>query len=248
MLTLSVLVPSVALADWQMTDKNVNKLFNTDTNGNQFALVQNRQEIDFTLSLVKLLPASKQTISKLTAETAPDRVYLTIDSAKVMSTDLQYISQSDGRMQLVVVLDAVQKKELIKRMIAGLEIRILVKHKNKSLATATYSLVGFTAEMNDFLIAMDIGKLNYQWLAGQAMHKELVCLYAATVYVQALLDRQSSLTIENSMEKLPKTGMLQLEEEVGPELIRTVYKLPAYKIPIEPRGDKYAIFHSCMSK
>lgn len=227
-----------AQANWQVTDQKVQKLFSTDSSGNRFSLVQGDNGVDFVLLLSNPIPQGA----------SPNRIHLVIDSSQPLTTDVQFIRQSDTQIQLTLVLDTDTKKQLMKQMMGGLELRLIIKETNKKIASLNYSLMGFTANLNDFLIAREIGRLNYHWLAGQNKHKELVCYYAANTYVQTLLDRKNGLTIENSLEKLPKSGILQLDEEIGPEIIRNVFKLSDNKIPIEPRGDKYAIFANCISR
>jgi len=224
-------------ASWQMTDHKIQELFSVDNNGNRFSLVQGDDGVDFVLALSNPMPAA-----------SPNQIRLIIDSSQPFIADVQFVRQSDVLAELTLVLDAQQKNQLMKQMIGGLELRLIVKENKKAMASLSYSLMGFTASLNDFLIAREIGRLDYHWLAEQNKHKPLVCYYAANIYVLTLLDRKNSLTIENSMKKLPKSGILQLDEEIGPQIIRNVYKLPDNKIPIEPRGDKYAMFKNCMSQ
>jgi hypothetical protein len=46
---------------------------------------------------------------------------------------------------------------------------------------------------------------------------------------------------------LPRTGQSSVDEMI-PDIISQVYAVPASELPIEPRGDKFAIFEECMEQ
>ncbi len=224
------------LAAWEINTAGKKGIFVTNSNKHQLSIVENNNGVDFFLSLYK----AREIIQ-------PDITDLQIGELGLKTGKLQLIDNYADRKTYILGLDKKQQTTLMNKMISGLEIDVRIVDKNKNRLKTSFSLVGFTARLNDFLIAREIGRLDYEWLLENHRDHELLCYYAANVYVKALMDRLANGTYKKTLESLPKTGIEKLDSVTG-EMVQNAYSIPAGKMPRDPRGDKYGIFKACMSQ
>lgn len=149
------------------------------------------------------------------------------------------------RYNYLIKLDVSQKNEVLNKMINGIEIHFRYPDNEQKYRDISFSLLGFTAVLNDLLIAHEIGHLDPEWLNENHKTQELMCYYAANFSVLAMLYRKQGMTERQSALKLKKEHTDVLDEIIH-DIVRQVYTVPRSRLPRDPRGDKFGIFKRCM--
>jgi len=142
-------------------------------------------------------------------------------------------------------LDHEQKKKFLRQMINKITFHIRYLLKEHDYRHLSFSLLGFTAVLNDLLIAHEIGHLDPEWLNENHKTQELMCFYAANFSVLSILHRKNGLTAKQSISRIKQQYTTVLDELIM-DIVRQVYNMPRTKLPRDPRGDKFGIFQRCM--
>jgi len=223
-------------ANWNINTSGQKGIFIVNSDKHQLSIVENKGGVDFFLSL-----NMSKTLDK------PAYAIIQVGELTEKTDGLQLIDKHVEQQTYLLTLNRKQKTTLLNKMIADLVINIRLISKPQHIPQVAFSLSGFTARLNDFLIAREIGKLDYQWLLENHKERELLCYYAANIYVKALLDRLSKGSYKKTLESIPNTGIEKLDNATE-EMVQNAYSVPASKLPKDPRGDKYGIFKACMSQ
>lgn len=154
------------------------------------------------------------------------------------------ISRID-RYTYQIKLSKSQKNDFIQKMINYVDLYIRYPIGEHSYREVRFSLIGFTAVLNDMLIAHEIGHLDPEWLNENHKTRELMCYYAANFSVLAMLHRRQGLSYRQSLKKF-KSQYADALNDVISDIVKQVYNMPAARLPRDPRGDKYGIFKRCM--
>ncbi len=223
-------------ATWNINTEGQTGIFTENSDRHQLSIVERHNSVDFFLTL----RAQK-------AANSPDYAVLKIGDLSEKSGKLQLVEKQSLQQTYLIELERKQKTSLLNWMVSQLVIVIDVITEQQTVSVVEFSLVGFTTRLNDFLIAKEIGKLDYRWLLENHKDKELLCYYAANVYVKAMLDRIDNRSVQQTLASIPKTGIEMLDSVTG-EMVDNVYGVPKQNLPRDPRGDKYGIFKSCMTR
>lgn len=156
------------------------------------------------------------------------------------------LSRLDRRTYLIQ-LSGMQKNEILKQMINRINLQMRYQVKEHIYREISFSLLGFTAVLNDFLIAHEIGRLDPEWLNENHKMRELMCYYAANFSVLSMLHRKNGLAYKQSLSRLKKRYTDELDEVIT-DIVRQVYAMPRSSLPHDPRGDKFGIFQRCMER
>lgn len=152
-----------------------------------------------------------------------------------------------SRQTYLIQLDSSQKNEILKQMVNGIKLQMRYPLKELNYRQINFSLIGFTAILNDFLIAHEIGHLDPEWLNENHKTQELMCYYAANFSVLAMLHRKQGLSYKQSANRLKKRYTDVLDEVIT-DIVKQVYAMPRSRLPRDPRGDKFGIFQRCMQR
>ncbi len=230
---------AAADAEWTLRQTDDGHWVTTSTpNGHQFIVTHNQaNETHFLLALE---------IDK-SAPALPSRISLSVDRGPVTETGLVLLEQRPGSRLFRTQLSSEQKAAYITRMIAGLTLRLWFGGQEPGKNALQFSLIGFTAIFNDLLIADRVGRLDPVWLIEQHRERELGCYYTANLFVAAMQKRISGRSAAQVLESLPRSGEPTVDAMI-PDIISQVYAVQAAQLPIEPRGDKFAIFEECMAQ
>ena len=223
-------------AAWNINSNGPKGIYTVNSDRHQLSIVENKDGVDFFLSIHS---------DKMPYD--PKRAIIKVGDLSEKTDKIQLIDAHSGLHTYQLGLGKKQKTTLLNKMISGLIINIDLVNKRQHIRQLVFSLSNFTARLNDFLIVREIGKLDYEWLLENHKDRELLCYYAANIYVKALQDRLGKGNYKSTLESIPKTGIEKLDN-VTAEMVENVYSIPARKLPIDPRGDKYGIFRACMSK
>ena len=230
------LVFSPAVADWNLESNGRSGIFTEDVNRHQLSIVENRDSVDFFLSLKN---------GEIGAN--PDHAVIRLRGLREKSGKLDLVDTRPGRRTYLIELDRAQKTRLINRMIGELVITIDIVTPSTESLGVEFSLAGFTASLNDFLILREIGSLDYQRLFDKGKNQELLCLYAGDIYVRSVLARYANLSLAQMLASIPKTGIEMLDAVTG-EMVDNVFGIPANRLPRDPRAEKYGIFKACLER
>lgn len=165
------------------------------------------------------------------------------DDNSIIETGLTRLS----RQTYLIQLNSTQKNAIIKQMINGIKFHIRYLLNEHTYREITFSLIGFTAVLNDLLIAHEIGHLDPEWMNENHKSQELMCYYAANFSVLAMLHRKSGLSYQQSISKLKERHTEALDEVIS-DVVKQVYTMPRARLPRDPRGDKFGIFQRCMER
>ncbi len=237
-LVIVLLLPVIGMADWTLKQSDDGHwITSTTPDGHELIVVHNEaRQTHFLLVLAVSRPVPA----------APSQISLTIDRGPLIQSTLTLLEQRRDSRLFRIELDSEQKALYIARMIAGLNLRIWFGEHAKASDKLQFSLLGFTAAFNDLLIAGRVGKLDPVWLIEQHREKELGCYYTANLFVAAMQERVNGYNAAQTRQRLPRSGH-QAVDDMIPMIVSQVYSVPASKLPIEPRGDKFAIFEECMN-
>ena len=147
----------------------------------------------------------------------------------------------------LIKLNRSQKNDILNQMVNKVDLHMRYLVHDRIYRDMEFSLIGFTAVLNDMLIAHDMGHLDPEWLNENHKTQELMCFYAANLSVQAMINRKRGLTYKNTIQQLKKRYRESLEEVIN-DIVKQVYAMPYSKLPRDPRGDKYGIFSRCMRR
>lgn len=175
----------------------------------------------------------------------PVRVW--VDGAEPVMTMLRREAAWTAARAHSLDFDPEQEVYFMKRMIAGLRLYMEYRDEQEQPVRLDFSLMGFTASLNDLLIAKDLGTLDPERLVETDREKELMCLYAANISVTAMRNRKKGLSRDEALARIKSTGLTTLDE-AGANIVAGVYQMPESDIPRDPRGDKYGIFRRCMAQ
>jgi len=223
-------------AAWKINTSGQKGIYIVNSDKHQLSIVENKNGVDFFLSIDISNPLNR-----------PGYALIRVGEIKEKAAPIQLVDNHSGQKTYLLKLSRKQQTTLMNKMISGLVIDINIFNKQQRNQHVKFSLSGFTARLNDFLIVREIGKLDYEWLLENHKDRELLCYYASNIYVQALLDRLNKGSYKKTLESIPKTGIEKLDSVTG-EMVENVYSIPARKLPKDPRGDKYGIFKACMSR
>jgi len=223
-------------AAWQINTSGLKGIYNTNNNRDQLSIIENKSSIDFFL-----------TLRVFNSPYTPSYAIIQVGELRHKTGKLKLVNKRQGFQTFLLRLSRKQKTSLLNKMISGLVITLNLRNKKKPLPSITFTLSGFTARLNDFLIAKEIGNLDYEWLLEHHKTRELLCYYAANVYVKSLLSRLDNKSYKQTLASIPKTGIDKLDSTTD-EMVQNVYSIPRRKLPTDPRGEKYGIFKACMSQ
>lgn len=234
-----LLLPAMASAEWTLRQSADGHWISTSTAaGHQLIVAHNQaEETHFLLVLEIAKPAPP----------VPTQISLAVDRGPVVQTRLTLLEQRPANRLFRIQLSDEEKKAFITRMIAGLTLRLWFGERTAIRDTLQFSLLGFTAAFNDLLIADRIGRLDPAWLIEQHRERELGCYYTANLFVAAMQERIRGRSAAQAISSLPRSGQESVDTMI-PRIVSQVYAVPRAKLPIEPRGDKFAIFQECMEQ
>lgn len=227
---------SPALADWNLEGNGRNGIFTENASRHQLSIVENNGSVDFFLSL-----------ADVEFTQSPNQAVIHLRGLQEQSTRLELVADRPGRRTYLVGLGQAQKTRLMNRMISQLEITIEIVTPAPASLALEFSLAGFTASLNDFLILRETGSLDYQRLLEKGRDEELICLYAADIYVRSVLGRFAGLSLAKVLGSIPRTNIESLDGITG-EMVDNVYGMPSNRLPRDPRAEKYGIFKACLRR
>lgn len=238
LLILSVFVPVQVFASWELSSNGFShRIVTSNEEGQQLVVDAGGDSADFLIN-IKNKPENP---------TASWPVRIHVDGKLSLDGELQFVLPAFHAGSAKLHLTDDQKINLMNHMISGLFLTIAPVDGEKGRPSMTFTLVGFTAALNDLLIANVVGKFDFEWLLETHREREMFCLYAANVTVKAMGDRNSGKTQAQSLADIRSTGIEILDEGVL-ELVGGVYRLPMKEIPKEPNSEKYGIFLTCMKR
>jgi len=159
----------------------------------------------------------------------------------IIETGLVRLDRNTYQIQLT----GEQKDTFIKQMINHVELHVRYPFQEQNFRQISFSLLGFTAVLNDLLIAHEIGHLDPEWLNENHKNQELMCYYAANFSVQAMLYRKQGLTLGQTLQKLKSKNSEALDDVIN-DIVTQIYHMDRGRLPLDPRGDKFGIFQRCM--
>ncbi|HHJ15243.1 MAG TPA: hypothetical protein ENJ80_00940 [Gammaproteobacteria bacterium] len=234
-----LLLSAATHADWTLRQTEDGHWITTVTpEGHQFIVTHNQSE---ETSFLMVVQVDRQ------APPLPLRVSLAVDHGPATEAVLALLERKPDSRLFRIELSDEEKKTFITRMIAGLDLRVWFGERATGKNTLKFSLTGFTAAFNDLLIADRVGRLDPAWLIERHRERELGCYYTANLFVAAMQERIRGRSEIQARESLPRSGQPEVDEMI-PDIVSQVYAVPAAHLPIDPRGDKYAIFEECMSQ
>ena len=175
----------------------------------------------------------------------PIPVQIQIDNGPKESTQLTFLEQQKERSIFRLKVPKEDKGRYIDRMIAGVEFTIY--SKAKSFDAITFSLLGFTLNLNELMIANEIGQLDQQWLLKNNKTRELFCYLKSDITIQAIQQRHRGMTFSEAVQNISATGF-QLIDHQTENIIEKVYKIQISQLTDKPEHFKYRDFKICMSK
>jgi len=234
-----LLLSAATHADWTLRQTGDGHWITTVTReGHQFIVTHNQAE---ETSFLLVVQVDRQ------APSLPLRVSLAVDQGPVTEAVLALLEQRPDSRLFRIELSDEEKQTYITRMIAGLDLRVWFGKRTRGKGGLTFSLEGFTAAFNDLLIADRVGRLDPAWLIERHREQELGCYYTANLFVAAMQERIRGRSEIQARESLPRSGQPEVDDMI-PDIVSQVYAVPVEHLPIDPRGDKYAIFEECMSQ
>ena len=230
---------AAADAEWTLRQTNDGHWITTSTpEGHQFIVTRNQTRETHFLLVLEIDDSVRP---------FPSQVGIAVDSGPVTPAGLVLLDQRPGSRLFRAELSSEQEAVYITRMIAGLTLRLWFGERTTGRNDLQFSLIGFTALFNDLLIAERVGRLDPAWLIEQHRERELGCYYTANLFVAAVRERIRGRSAAQTLESLPRSGEPAVDEMI-PDIISQVYAVPARQLPIEPGGDKFAIFEECMAQ
>jgi len=175
----------------------------------------------------------------------PMPVQIQIDAGPKESTQIVFLKKNKEKSIFRLKVPKEEKGTYIDRMIAGLKFTIY--SESKTFDAITFSLVGFTLNLNELMIANDIGQLDRQWLLKNNKTRELFCYLSGDITIQAIRQRHRGVPFSEAVQNISATGFLLLDHE-RENIIRRVYKMQRNKLMNKPEHFKYRNFKMCMSK
>lgn len=237
MILFLLLLPAVAVADWALQQTADGHWISTKTSqDHQLIVVHNQDDITHILLVLSVRKSQPK---------VPSVVSVTIDRGPAVEAQLTLLEQRPGSRLFRLELSDKQKATLVTRMIAGIGLRLSFGAPAPE-NELHFSLLGFTAALNDLFIADRVGRLDPVWLIENHRERELACYYTANVFVASMQERVRGRTAKQVLKEIPKTGMIAVDEKI-PDIVAQVYSVPASQLPIDPRGDKFVIFEECMA-
>lgn len=239
-MTIALLLLSAAVhAQWTLRQTDDGHWITTRTaEGHQLIVAHNRaEETHFLLVLEVSEPVPA----------LPSQLLLSVDRGPVSEAGLALLERRPTSRLFRIELSTELKKVFITRMIAGLTLRLWFGDRAVGKDDLQFSLVGFTAAFNDLLIADRVGRLDPAWLIERHRDRELGCYYTANLFVAAMQERLRGSSAAQARESLPRSGQAAVDETI-PDIVAQVYAVPLSQLPIDPRGDKFAIFEECMAQ
>jgi len=237
LLFLGVILPALAAGEWSLSaGDGGHSIATTNNAGERLVLMRAGSELEFLLMLAQ--EGSRPDVSQ--------SHLVWIDGSERVPTALELVGRAGGKT-FQLGLTGQQKITFMNQMIEGLTLGIAFKDQTQQTRTARFSLIGFTAAMNDFLIASEIGTLDLERLWEGHKERELLCYFTAATAVKAMLDRKGGRSQEECLAGMGRTGIDALNEAI-PEIVARVYAVPHAQVPVDPRGDKYGIFKDCMAR
>lgn len=238
LLTACLLLSASVAAEWHMTtDGFSHSVVTRNADGHQLVVDASGK----AASLIVDLAGS--------GERSPTRwaVEVRVDGKPVLAGELAFLNEPGKAGSASLLLDDDQKITLLHQMVAGLQLVMTSKDPAARVMPLSFSLIGFTAALNDLLIANHVGKLDFDWLLETHREQELICLYAATMTVRAMDARISGQSQAQTLAGIRATGIDMLDDGV-PALVDSVYRVPATQLPHEPSAEKYGIFQACLRR
>ena len=232
-----LIFPAIVSADWTLRQADDGQWISTrNAQGHQLIIAHNQaEETQFLLVLAVADPVPP----------LPGQVAVAVGRGPVSRAGLSLLEQRPDSRLFRIELAEQDKDIFISRMIAGLTFHLWFGEPVRSKSSLDFSLLGFTAAFNDLLIADRIGRLDPAWLIEQHRLRELGCYYTANLFVAAMQARIAGRSAEQTLAALPRSGLASVDEVI-PDIVRQVYSVPHSRLPIDPRGDKFAIFDECM--
>lgn len=174
-------------------------------------------------------------------------VRIAIDKSQPEDAYLKLLEKRPDQSIFQIDFDNDQKDTYITRMIAGLKISFIFNGNVRSNTRITFSLKGFTAVLNDLLIADDIGSLDQGWLLKNHKDHELFCYIMSNISIEAMQLRIKGYNYSGSLHSIQKTGHSIIDNNLA-NIIQQVYNIPENQLPSEPKAEKYMIFRNCLKQ
>ncbi|MDH5572403.1 MAG: hypothetical protein OEY89_11595 [Gammaproteobacteria bacterium] len=183
-----------------------------------------------------------------TNSTPPDKpmsVQVQIDYGPRETTQLIFLEQHKDKSIFRLKVPKADKVTYIERMIAGLKFTIYPQ--SETFDAITFSLLGFTKNLNELMIANDIGQLNHQWLLENNKTRELFCYLSSDLTIQAIHHRIKGTSLSEAIQSILPTGFPLLDNE-REHIIKQVYNIKRNYLPDRPEHYKYKNFKTCISQ
>lgn len=206
----------------------------------------NPQQHDLLVAYYKELPQFLLTLS--TNRPPPDKpmsVQVQIDDGPKETTQLIFLQQNKDQSIFRLKVPAVDKETYINRMIAGFKFTIYPE--SEMLDAISFSLLGFTFNLNELMIANEIGRLDTLWLLENNKTRELFCYLSSDIVIQAKQHRRKGLTFSKALQSISETGFPLVDHEKK-NIIKRVYDMKRGLLPKGAGLYKYENFKTCMSE
>ncbi|MCK4704455.1 MAG: hypothetical protein KAT90_03150 [Gammaproteobacteria bacterium] len=175
----------------------------------------------------------------------PMPVQIQIDDGRKETAQLIFLKQQKGEIIFRLKVPEVDKQAYIDRMIAGFKFTIYPEEE--TIDAISFSLQGFTLNLNELMIANDIGQLDPQWLLKNNKTRELFCYLSSDITIQAIRYRRRGISLSEAVQSISATGILLVDHE-RENIIKRVYNIQRNQLTDKPEHHKYRNFKTCMSQ
>ncbi len=172
----------------------------------------------------------------------PIPILLTIDRHTKYKGQLFFLKKHPEQSIFRIDTHTDFARKYIAKMSAGVELSILFILHDQAMS---FSLMGFTAALNDLLIANDIGSLDIEKLREANKKEEVFCYITSDLTVKAMQRRLNGDSYTKTFNSLSKAIPSGIDSSL-PDIISQVYNISEARLPVDPRAEKYSIFKHCM--
>jgi len=177
----------------------------------------------------------------------PIPIKIGIDNIPTESSYLKFLERRPEQSIFTIELSEESGNIQVSRMISGLTMSIIFTDQVKGNRRISFSLLGFTAALNDLLIADDIGSLDPGWMLKNHKDRELFCYLASNVSIEAMHYRILGYTYSRTLHSIKNTGYPIIDNNLA-DIISQTYNIPRKQLPTEPKAEKYMIFRRCIKQ